>query len=215
MVMKRHDDSQRSSRLAPQDRRPRRRPEGPRSGWPIPPIRSHLVGETDKLRAVRQPARPIPPLRRWWRRAPVASGGAGSVHRRTGRWAARALPGDRNGPGSPDPRLLLTAGKTHPRRCRSITYVARPTTPRCVLTQVPIIRRAIGVLHDGARTRIPSCVLASIAGPRQTASVRHLAGHPVAQNPKVRKREVQNDTQGTARARGVNPMSHTPRARTV
>ena len=56
------DTTQHCHRLAPQDRRPRRRPEGPRSGWPIPPIRSDLVGKADKLLAATQPARPIPPL---------------------------------------------------------------------------------------------------------------------------------------------------------
>ena len=50
-------DTQHCHRLAPQDRRPRGRPEGPRSGWPIPPVRSDLVGEADKLLAATQPAR--------------------------------------------------------------------------------------------------------------------------------------------------------------
>ena len=54
-------DTQHCHRLAPQDRRPRGRPEGPRSGWPIPPVRSDLVGEADKLLAATQPARPTPP----------------------------------------------------------------------------------------------------------------------------------------------------------
>ena len=92
--MKRNDDSQRGDRLAPQDRRPRRRPEGPRSGWPIQPVRSDLVGEADKLLAATQPARPIlayPPLYPLGLTAPRAASpaapgerpaprGAGSVH---------------------------------------------------------------------------------------------------------------------------------------
>ena len=53
------DTTQRCHRLAPQDRRPRRRPVGPRSGRSIPPIRSDLVGEADTLLAATQPARPI------------------------------------------------------------------------------------------------------------------------------------------------------------
>ena len=53
------DTTQRCHRLAPQDRRPRRRPAGPRSGRSIPPIRSDLVGEADTLLAATQPARPI------------------------------------------------------------------------------------------------------------------------------------------------------------
>ena len=51
--------------------------------------------------------------------AAVAIGGAGSVHRRTGMRAARALPGDRNRPGSPyatdcriDPTQALPAIQT-------------------------------------------------------------------------------------------------------
>ena len=51
--------TQHCHRLAPQDRRPRRRPEGPQRGWPIPPVRSDFVGEADKLPAATQPARPI------------------------------------------------------------------------------------------------------------------------------------------------------------
>ena len=54
--------TQHCHRLAPQDRRPRRRSEGPQRGWPIPPVRSDLVGKADKLLAATQPARPTPPV---------------------------------------------------------------------------------------------------------------------------------------------------------
>ena len=130
MQMTRGDTTQHCHRLAPQDRRPRRR------SWPIP--------------AATQPARPIlvyppppPPRARLFRTekqltAPadrpvresahavafttvVAIRGAGSVQRRTGMQTARALAADSGRPGSQDPRLLLVAGQTHPRRCRSIT----------------------------------------------------------------------------------------------
>ena len=114
MRMKRNDDSQRGDRLAPQDRRPRRR------SWPIPPIRSDLVGEADKLLTVTQPVHPTPLLFRTENQltAPadclvrqpahtvafttaVAIRGAGSVHRRTGMQTALALPVDSRRRGSP------------------------------------------------------------------------------------------------------------------
>ena len=110
-------DTQHCHRLAPQDRRPRRR------SWPIPPARSDLVGEADKLLAATQPARPTPPppctlgtekqlTARADRPVPdsahavafttaVAIRGAGSVHRRTGMQTARAFPGGPGRPGSP------------------------------------------------------------------------------------------------------------------
>ena len=69
------DTTQRCHRLAPQDRCPRRRPAGPRSGRSIPPIRSDLVGAADTLLAATQPARPIlaypPPAPQEYRRTGV------------------------------------------------------------------------------------------------------------------------------------------------
>ena len=54
MHLTRDDTTQHCHRLAPQDRRPRRR------SWPIPPVRSNLVGKADTLLvAATQPARPI------------------------------------------------------------------------------------------------------------------------------------------------------------
>ena len=41
----------RTNRITPQNRRQRLRPEGPRSGWPVPTLRPDLVGRADKLRA--------------------------------------------------------------------------------------------------------------------------------------------------------------------
>ena len=99
-------------------------PKGPRSGWPIPPVRSDLVGEADKLLAATQPARPTPPptpptfSTEKQLTAPadcpvrdpahaivfttaVVTCGARSVHLRTGMRAAHTLPGDRNRAGSP------------------------------------------------------------------------------------------------------------------
>ena len=127
-------DTQHPQRLAPQDRRPRRR------SWPIPaatqPARPILVypppapafGTEKQLtapadRPVRESAHAVAFT------TVVAIRGAGSVHRRTGMQTARALAADSGRPGSQDPRLLLAAGQTHPRRCRSITFVARPTPP--------------------------------------------------------------------------------------
>ena len=149
MRMKRDDDSQRGDRLAPQDRRPRRR------SWLIPPIRSDLVGEADKLLTVTQPVHPTPlylfrtekqltaPADRPVRgpahtvafTTAVAIRGAGSVHRRTGMQTALALPVDS---GRADPRSGPTASKTHRRRCRPFRLAAsRTTAPRGVVTQVP------------------------------------------------------------------------------
>ena len=197
MQMKRHDDSQRGGRLAPQNRRPRRRPEGPRSGWPIPPIRSDLVGEADKLPAVTQPVHPMPPYRppvppnthfsscrsitaRTVRpvRDPayavaftsaVAIGGAGSVHRRTGMRTARALPGDRNRPGSPpatdcrqDPPPALPAIQTRCFANHHPMVAHRPTWP---CDAGPDVRRPVGAfMMGGAR--------AARSTPHNTASTQ-------------------------------------------
>ena len=57
MADKADNTTQHCRRLAPQNRRPRRRPEGPRSGWSI---RSGLVAKADRLL---EPARPTPPPR--------------------------------------------------------------------------------------------------------------------------------------------------------
>ena len=98
------DTTQHCHRLAPQDRRPRRRPEGPRSGWPIPPIRSDLVGKADKLLAATQPARPIPPppppAHAVAFTAAVAIGATGSSDRRATVASAVTCTGYRNRPGS-------------------------------------------------------------------------------------------------------------------
>ena len=83
MRMNRHDDSQRSGRLV----RPTTTPVN--SSY-----EKQLTAPAD--RPVRDPARAGAFT------TAVAIGGAGSVHRRTGMRAARALPGDRN---VPDPRL--------------------------------------------------------------------------------------------------------------
>ena len=62
MHMKRLDDSPRSDRLAPQTDARFAAPEGPRSGWPNPPIGSDLAADADQLQAVTQPVRPaLPP----------------------------------------------------------------------------------------------------------------------------------------------------------
>ena len=87
MRMNRHDDSQRSGRLVTQ----------PPRGLPPPPSNSlyeqQLPAPADRPQG--DPARAVAVA------TVVAIGGAGSVHRRTGMRAARAFPGDRNGPGSP------------------------------------------------------------------------------------------------------------------
>ena len=57
--------------------------------------------------------------------AAVAVGGAGSVPRRTGMRTAAPFPATAT---VPDPRRRLTAGKTHPRRCRPFRLAAAQTT---------------------------------------------------------------------------------------
>ena len=135
MPMKRHDDSQRSGRLAVKQ--------------PVHPIPPHFFGTEKQLtapahRPVRAPAHAVAFT------TAVAIGGAGSVHRQTGMRAAGALPGDRN---VPDPRPL-TAGKTHP---------ALPATQiRCFADHHPVwgcdagahVRRAVGACIMGAHTSI-------------------------------------------------------------
>ena len=84
--MKRHDDSQRSGRLAVKQ--------------PVHPIPPHFFGTEKQLtapahRPVRAPAHAVAFT------TAVAIGGAGSVHRRTGIKTARTLPGDRDRAGSP------------------------------------------------------------------------------------------------------------------
>ena len=87
--MKRHDDRQRSDRLAVTQ--------------PVhPPSLPHFF-RTDKQltapadRRVRDPAH----AGAFTTAVAIAIGGASSVHRRTGMQTARALPVDRNRPGSP------------------------------------------------------------------------------------------------------------------
>ena len=100
--MTRHDDSQRSDRLAV------RRPMHP----PPPQTEKQLTARAD--RPLRASAHAVAFT------TTVAVGGAGSVHRRTGTQTARALPVDRNRPGSSpatdcrqDPPPALAAIQTH------------------------------------------------------------------------------------------------------
>ena len=85
MVMKRHDDRQRSDRLVVTQ------PVHPTS--PLFRTDKQLTAPADCL--VRQPAHAVAFT------TAVAIGGAASVHRRTGMQTARALPVDRNRRGSP------------------------------------------------------------------------------------------------------------------
>ena len=84
--MNHHDDSQRSGRLVTPPVRPTRPPSNSL-------YEKQLTAPAD--RPARDPAHAVAFT------AAVAAGGAGSVHRRTGMRAARALPGDRNRPGFP------------------------------------------------------------------------------------------------------------------
>ena len=157
MRMNRHDDSQRSGR-----------PGHPTV--PPPPVNSlcdkQLTAPADC--PVRDPARADAFT------AAVAIGSAGSVHRRTGMRIARALPGDRN---VPDPRPP-TAGRTH--------MALQANQIRCFADHHPMwgcdagthVRGAVGACIMG---RTCGSHLASPTGPRQTASVRHLSGHPATQ----------------------------------
>ena len=114
------DTTRHCHRLAPQDRRPRRRPEGPRSGWPIPtdtfgPRRQSRQApsgnatahpplptfRTEKQltapadRSVHDPAHAVAFT------AAVAIGGTGSSDRRATMASAVTRTGYRNRPGSP------------------------------------------------------------------------------------------------------------------
>ena len=103
--MRRHHHSQCTDRL------PARHPAHP------PPPPSNSLYENQLTAPADRPARD--PAHAVAFTAAVAVGGAGSVHRRTGMRAARALPGDRNRPGSPyatdcriDPTQALPAIQT-------------------------------------------------------------------------------------------------------
>ena len=127
MQLTRGDTTQHCHRLAPQDRRPRRRPEGPRSGWLIPPIRYRRVlppphfwnRETEKQltapadRSVRESAHAVAFT------TAVAIGGTGLSDRRAAVASAVTCTGCRDCPGSPpatdsrhDPPLALPAIQT-------------------------------------------------------------------------------------------------------
>ena len=104
-----HDDSQRSGRLVTQ-------PVSPPP--PRPPLTTSNSLYENQLTAPAESSRTRPRACGRLHRA-VAIGGAGSVHRRTGMRAARALPGDRNRSGSPyatdcriDPTQALPAIQT-------------------------------------------------------------------------------------------------------
>ena len=185
MRMNRHDDSQRSGRLVTQ----------PAAAY-HPPLSNSLYEKQLTAPADRphgDPARAVAGA------TVVAIGGAGSVHRRTGMRAARALPGDRN---VPDPRLL-TAGKTHAAlpanqiRCFADHHSMVAHHPVWGCDPDAHVRGAVGACMIGSHTRITSYVYYR---PKTDnfcqASVRA---------PCSSEKGVQNDTQRTARARGVSP----------
>ena len=163
MRMNRHDDSQRSGRLVTQ----------PAAAYP-PPSNSlyekQLTAPADRPQG--DPAVAVATV--------VAIGSDGYVHRRTGMRAARALPGDRN---VPDPRLL-TAGKTHAAlpanqiRCFADHHSMVAHHPVWGYDPDAHVRGAVGACIMG---RTCGSHLVSPTGPRQTASVRHLSGHPAVQ----------------------------------
>ena len=118
-MRKMHDDTYpRSHWWPPRNRRPRRRPAGPRSGWPIPPIRSDLVGEADKLLPSKRPViRLSTPQLFISRRSLTARAGrpagafgfstGGSGRLRVRRLSPRSFTDQRNRPGSPGPQLTV------------------------------------------------------------------------------------------------------------
>ena len=111
----------------------------------------------------------------------AAIGGAGSVHRRTGMRTARALPGHRNRPGSP--RATDCRQNPPPASPVNHTRCSADHRPAWRWDAGPDVRRAVGVCMMG---RARGSHLTSTTGPRHTASVRHLAGHPVAKKLKNR-----------------------------
>ena len=111
----------------------------------------------------------------------AAIGGAGSVHRRTGMRTARALPGHRNRPGSP--RATDCRQNPPPASPVNHTRCSADHRPAWRWDAGPDVRRAVGVCMMG---RARGSHLTSNTGPRHTASVRHLAGHPVAKKLKNR-----------------------------
>ena len=139
--MVRDDTTQRCHRLG-QDRRPRHRLAGSRSGWRIPPIGSDLAGDADQLRAVTQPVRPAtPPPRQLFVRQALSAradraaspaheaGGHGGRQLRTstaGRPQRR-----RDNPSRPGPARGDSHFKNHQnqrRRCRPFRLPAAPAT---------------------------------------------------------------------------------------
>ena len=131
------DTYPRSHCLAPQDRRPRCRPGGARSGWPIPPVRSDLVGEADKLPAATQPSYPhLPP--------PPPGVYEHNLDRLTNRSASRALailslsprrryqPGDQQNSTPSTPRCSRVAAGSPPVPLRS-ARAPQPGRPTATL----------------------------------------------------------------------------------
>ena len=123
----------------------------------------------------------------------VAVGGSASVHRRTGMRAARALHGDRNGPGSPPTNApSQNRPPTSPVNHMRCSAEHRPAW-RC--DAGPDVRRAVGV-----------CLMGRARGSHLTSGIWQGTGtlwHPVPQHP-VPQEGGEDDTERTARARGVS-----------
>ena len=170
------DTTRHCHRLAPQDRRPRRRPEGPRSGWPIPtdtfgPRRQSRQApsgnatahpplptfRTEKQltapadRSVHDPAHAVAFT------AAVAIGGTGSSDRRATMASAVTRTGYRNRPGSPpatdsrhDPPPASPAIQA---RCFADHHPMVAHHPAWRWHAGPDVRRPVGAWPDGGRTR--------------------------------------------------------------
>ncbi len=116
----------------------------------------------------------------------VAIRGAGSVHRRTGMRTARALPVDRNRPGSPPAtdcrQNSPPALRPIQTRCFADHRRAWRTAPHLTSRSLSDCDRLRGEWTGWAKSGADRRRFwGAIAGPRQAASVWHLAGHPVPQ----------------------------------
>ena len=190
---------------------------------PPPLFRTEKQLTARRDRPVRDPARAV-----GFTTTAAAIGGAGSVHRRTGMRSARALPGDRNRPGSPP----ATDCRQNPPPALPVNHIRcsadhRPAW-RCDVTVRSLLAEAPSATGEAGISRLPRRVFPSVprsncrsrldtrpartpvnAAPPLLRAAAHDSGPPWVATTTLPvltgAREVQNDTQRTLCARGVSP----------